>query len=133
MLRCHTHTHFFFFFGVIRLAVVADISCDVHGSMEFLERTTTMEKPFYQYDPLAGREVSSEIGTSGIAVLGLDILPTELAAESSAHFGETVSNIVQDLMIAKEQADEDDEKATTGIPVGLLPPGLVCTYQTRRQ
>ena len=125
MTLTRTHKNPCVFFFCCRLAVVADISCDVHGSMEFLERTTTTERPFYQYDPALGREVASDIGETGIAVLGLDILPTELAAESSAHFGETVSKIVQELMVCKEQAEET-EMGTTGIPVSLLPPGLVC-------
>jgi len=34
-----------------KLMLVADISCVVGGSMELLERTTTIESPCYTYDP----------------------------------------------------------------------------------
>ena len=37
--------------GQGRLMVLGDITCDAHGSVEFLERTTTIDQPFFQYDP----------------------------------------------------------------------------------
>jgi hypothetical protein len=32
---------------------VADVSCDVEGSIEFLTQTTSVEAPFLYYKPLA--------------------------------------------------------------------------------
>ena len=53
-----------------RLLVVSDISCDLHGSIEFLERSTTIDHPFFQYDPYLQREVSGDIGDHGVTVMG---------------------------------------------------------------
>ena len=50
--------------------VVSDISCDVNGSIEFLDRTCTIDKPFFQYDPLTRQEVCADIGNKGITVMG---------------------------------------------------------------
>lgn len=45
--------------------------------MEFLEKTTSIDKPFFSWNPTTN-EVSDEISDEGIAVMGVDILPTEL-------------------------------------------------------
>jgi alpha-aminoadipic semialdehyde synthase len=98
----------------------------VNGSIEFLERTTTIEEPFFNYDPLTGTEVSTGIGTSGITVLGVDILPSELSRESSAHFGEAVSHVLEQILTTK-----DEEKVShDGIDTSLLSPGLVSKLDT---
>lgn len=62
---------------IVRLFAVGDISCDVGGSIAFLEKTTSIDKPFFSWNPTTN-EVSDEISDEGIAVMGVDILPTEL-------------------------------------------------------
>jgi alpha-aminoadipic semialdehyde synthase len=99
---------------------VSDISCDVQGSIEFLERTTSIERPFFQYDPITGREVSDGIGNSGVTVMGVDILPTEFPRESSEHFGNAVVGVVKELAQAKQRQD-----VGPGIDTALLAPHLV--------
>ena len=81
--------------------VVSDISCDVKGSIEFLERSTTIDKPCFQYDPVRGKEVSDAIGGHGVTVMGVDILPTELPRESSTHFGNAVGGIIEECAAVK--------------------------------
>lgn len=106
---------------LFRLLLLSDITCDVNGSIEFLERTTTIEDPFFNYDPLSGTEVSPTIGTSGVTVLGVDILPSELPRESSAHFGKAVSHVIEHIFTAKDNTKASHE----GVNGSLLPPGLV--------
>jgi alpha-aminoadipic semialdehyde synthase len=103
--------------------LVSDISCDVRGSIEFLERTTSIERPFFQYDPVTLREVSDGIGNSGVTVMGVDILPTEFPRESSEHFGNAVVGVVKELAGVKQQQD-----AATGIYTKLLAPNLVSNF-----
>jgi alpha-aminoadipic semialdehyde synthase len=68
---------------------------------QFLERASTIESPFYQYDPAMGREIATGVGSEGITVMGVDILPTELPKDSSEHFGHIVaSSIVPELLAA---------------------------------
>jgi alpha-aminoadipic semialdehyde synthase len=96
--------------------VVSDISCDVNGSIEFLDRSTTIDRPCYQYDPIAGKEISDSIGNFGVTVMGVDILPTELPLESSTHFGNAVQEVLEEFAAAKTE---------TGIDVSKLSPRLV--------
>jgi alpha-aminoadipic semialdehyde synthase len=84
-----------------RLLVVADISCDVNGSIEFLERSTTIDKPFFQYDPVTGQEVSDDIEGRGITMMGVDILPSELPVDSSNHFGNALTGVVEEFLHAQ--------------------------------
>lgn len=98
---------------------MTDISCDVHGSIEFLERTCTIEQPFYQYDPSTGKEVTTG---DGVTVMSVDILPTELPRESSQYFGDALVGVVDYLISTKQQ----QEAGTSGIDTKLLPPYLVC-------
>ena len=38
--------------GKSRLIGVSDITCDYAGSIEFLQKFTTIEEPFVVYDPI---------------------------------------------------------------------------------
>jgi alpha-aminoadipic semialdehyde synthase len=108
------------------LLLVADISCDVNGSIEFLERTTSIEKPFFQYDPISERVVSDEIGERGVTVMGVDILPTELPRESSEHFGSAVVNVIKAVAQVREQQPVNEK----GVDLKRLSSGLVrCVCQ----
>jgi len=84
--------------GQNKMMLVADITCDVHGSIEFLERTTTIESPFLQYDPFSRKDVANEIQADGITVLGVDILPTELPRDASEQFGSRLVDVVKELV-----------------------------------
>ncbi|KAH7296234.1 hypothetical protein KP509_26G014900 [Ceratopteris richardii] len=71
------------------LVGIADITCDIGGSIEFVNQTTTSEKPFYRYDPLLN-VYSDNLNGSGVFVLATDNLPTELAKEATKHFGDAL-------------------------------------------
>jgi alpha-aminoadipic semialdehyde synthase len=71
-----------------RLLMISDLTCDVNGAVEGLTRTSTIDDPFYMHDAAAGREGPRGVDGPGVVMLGVDILPAELARESSAHFGD---------------------------------------------
>lgn len=96
-----------------RLQVVADISCDVGGSIEFLHRVTSIERPFYEYDPRLGKEIIDDVSGCGVTVSGVDILPSELPKDSSEHFGDTLLPFVRQII-------QNSEGETAGSSVGCL-------------
>lgn len=70
-----------------RISLVADISCDIDGPVASTLRPSTIQDPFYGYDPLTGSEVP--FGTEkSIAVMAVDNLPCELPRDASNDFGE---------------------------------------------
>jgi alpha-aminoadipic semialdehyde synthase len=91
--------------------LVCDISCDVNGSIEFLDRTTNVDSPYFQYDPILKKEVSESISNNGVTVMGVDILPTELPRESSIHFGDSLLPVLEKYMDSKggEASSEQSE------------------------
>ncbi|MCO5561188.1 hypothetical protein L7F22_014809 [Adiantum nelumboides] len=82
-----------------RLIGVADITCDIGGSIEFVNRTTSSEKPFYRYDPLLN-VYSDDMSGNGVFVLATDNLPTELAKEATNHFGDALLPFLPNMVRA---------------------------------
>jgi saccharopine dehydrogenase (NAD+, L-lysine-forming) len=70
-----------------RIKLVADISCDIDGPVASTLRPSTIQDPFYGYDPI--NEVEVPFGTdNSIAVMAVDNLPCELPRDASNDFGE---------------------------------------------
>ena len=82
----------------VSLFAVGDISCDVNGSIEFLQHTTTIDKPFFSWNPTTNEAVDG-INEDSVAIMGVDILPTELSVESSKHFGDALLPLLKQLII----------------------------------
>jgi alanine dehydrogenase len=79
-----------------RLRIVADISCDLQGSIEANVRITTPGDPVYVYDVATGETVSGVAGR-GPVILAVDNLPCELPVDASQHFGDALLRFVPAL------------------------------------
>jgi alpha-aminoadipic semialdehyde synthase len=66
---------------------VADITCDLQGSVEFLDYITSIQNPFFIYDPDTDSSYS-DLASPGVLMMGVDNLPSELPVDASAHFGQ---------------------------------------------
>jgi hypothetical protein len=85
----------------LTLRVIADISCDVGGPIDSTLRASTIEDPFYGYDPDMGGEV--EVGAPGsIAVMAVDNLPCELPRDASDTFGNDLVNRVLPALLGDD-------------------------------
>lgn len=114
-------------FGCISLYAVGDISCDVNGSIEFLQHTTTIDKPFFSWNPLTNKVVD-DIDEDGVAVMGVDILPTELSVESSKHFGDALLPLLKQLISNGYYTDsKNDDKLPPELVSDLLSMSKVCS------
>ena len=71
-----------------RINMVADISCDIDGPVASTIRPSTIEDPFYGYDPKTEKEVAFN-AKNAITVMAVDNLPCELPKDASEGFGET--------------------------------------------
>lgn len=103
---------------IFSLFAVGDISCDVGGSIEFLQHTTTIDKPFFSWSPVTD-SVVDEIADETVAMMGIDILPTELSVESSKHFGDALVPLLEQLILNGYSTERADEN---------LPPELVSDF-----
>ena len=69
-----------------RVSVIADVTCDINGSIPSTERASSIEDKFYGYDPVSGKEIGP-FEKSGITVMAVDNLPCELPRDASDGFG----------------------------------------------
>lgn len=67
--------------------LVADISCDVDGPVASTLRASTIEEPFYGYDPVSEQQTKFD-AQGAITVMAVDNLPCELPKDASEGFGE---------------------------------------------
>ncbi|XP_030488694.2 alpha-aminoadipic semialdehyde synthase [Cannabis sativa] len=75
------------------LVGLCDITCDIGGSLECVNQTTSIDSPFFRYDP-CNNSYSQDLEGSGLICSSVDILPTEFAKEASQHFGDILSEFV---------------------------------------
>uniref|UniRef100_A0A803MFB7 Saccharopine dehydrogenase (NAD(+), L-glutamate-forming) n=1 Tax=Chenopodium quinoa TaxID=63459 RepID=A0A803MFB7_CHEQI len=83
------------------LVGIADITCDIGGSIEFVNQATTIDSPFFRFDPLTESYHYDMEGT-GVICSAVDILPTEFAKEASQHFGTILSQFIGHLASTKD-------------------------------
>ncbi|MFM2135643.1 MAG: hypothetical protein RL021_1043 [Bacteroidota bacterium] len=69
-----------------RVSVIADVTCDMNGSIPSTSRPTTIEEKFMGYDPLTGNEIAP-FERQAITVMAIDNLPCELPRDASDGFG----------------------------------------------
>ena len=99
---------------LMRLKVVADISCDIDGPVACTLRPSTVADPVYGYDPT--NECECSLNTPGsITVMAIDNLPCELPRDASKGFGRDMLDHVIPLLI---EGDKD------GILAGARETGL---------
>lgn len=76
-----------------KIKIVADISCDVNGSIACTLRPSTIVDPLYGYLPSENKEVDV-FHPAAIVVMAIDNLPCELPKDASEGFGEMFSKHV---------------------------------------
>jgi len=70
-----------------KINLIADISCDIDGPVASTVRPSTIEDPFYGYDPQTESEVAFD-AEGAITVMAVDNLPCELPKDASEGFGD---------------------------------------------
>jgi alanine dehydrogenase len=91
----------------LKLNVIGDITCDVHGSIECTEMATEIEDPVFIYNPTDDTHHMGFHG-KGIAVMAVDILPSELPREASEHFSSALKPFIKSLAIADFSVEFED-------------------------
>ena len=91
--------------GTSRLLVIADISCDLDGSIEFMNKASTIDEPFYYYNAETDSyETEREYlmnpnNGKSVQIMSIDNLPTELPEDSSKYFGNQLKSLIPSLVI----------------------------------
>ncbi|TNE72238.1 alanine dehydrogenase [bacterium] len=84
------------------ISAIADITCDIEGSVPCTLKATTIDSPFMSIDKKTHAEVSF-LTADAIHEMSVDNLPNELPRDASDEFGEALSTqIIPDLLGSKE-------------------------------
>ncbi|MGV3639019.1 MAG: NAD(P)-dependent oxidoreductase [Adhaeribacter sp.] len=77
-----------------RINTIADITCDVNGSIPATKRAATIQDPVYDYDPQTETLLPPFSGPGLITVMAVDNLPCELPRSASRDFGRQLIDTV---------------------------------------
>ncbi len=84
------------------ISVVADITCDIEGSIPCTKRPSTIEDPIYDYNPSDDQTENPLSDEANITVMAVDNLPCELPRDSSANFGNDLVEKVLPEILGKD-------------------------------
>ncbi|MBX7107885.1 MAG: NAD(P)-dependent oxidoreductase [Chitinophagales bacterium] len=86
-----------------RIRVIADITCDVNGSVPATIRDTTIEEPVFGYNPVTEQE-EKPYQSHVIDVMAVSNLPNELPREASTEFGDKlIEYVVEELLLENSE------------------------------
>lgn len=89
-----------------KIKTIADVSCDIEGSVPATLRVTTIESPVLGYDPASETE-STPYNDDVIDIMAVDNLPNELPRDASTSFGEQLSHhVIPELLSEKSKMIE---------------------------
>ena len=69
-----------------KLDTIADVTCDVNGSIPLTKRSTTIQEPAFDYDPATGELRAPYSPGDTITIMAVDNLPCELPRNASRDF-----------------------------------------------
>ena len=82
-----------------KISVIADITCDIEGSIPSTKRPSTIAEPIYDYNPSDDQEENPLTDEGNITVMAVDNLPCELARDASRSFGdELISSVIPAIL-----------------------------------
>lgn len=92
------------------ISVIADVTCDINGSIPSTTQPSTIEDKFYGYDPIR-RVITDPFVKHAVTVMAVDNLPCELPRDASEDFGkELIDKVLPSLL--GEDRDGLIERAT---------------------
>ncbi|MEM8894082.1 MAG: NAD(P)-dependent oxidoreductase [Bacteroidota bacterium] len=94
------------------IKVIADITCDIEGSIPSTKQPSTIEDPIYDYDPTTDQVAPALAEEGNITVMAVDNLPCELPRDASTDFGTELINNVLPNLLGKEDRDDTIKRAT---------------------
>lgn len=91
--------------------VIADITCDINGSVPSTKQASTIADPIYDYDPATDSVQPALSNQKFVTVMAIDNLPCELPRSASEEFGrDLIDRILKPLLV--EDTEHIIERAT---------------------
>lgn len=98
-----------------KIRVIADITCDINGSIPSTKKASTIVEPLYDYDPASDSVKPPLSDPSFVTVMAIDNLPCELPRSASEEFGrDLMDKILPQLIIEDKEGVIDRATITRG-------------------
>ncbi|TGE21568.1 alanine dehydrogenase [Hymenobacter aquaticus] len=94
-----------------RINTIADVTCDVNGSIPCTKRSSSIQNPLFDYNPQTGELEEPCSRPGNITMMAVDNLPCELPRNASRDFGRQLLDNVFPHLLA-DDADQVIERAT---------------------
>ncbi|MDQ3051036.1 MAG: NAD(P)-dependent oxidoreductase [Bacteroidota bacterium] len=85
------------------ISMIADVTCDLNGSIPSTTRATTIDDKFYGYNPITG-EIEEPFRQGTITVMAIDNLPCELPRDASEGFGKHLMERVMPEVLGSDKS-----------------------------
>ncbi|TAJ11112.1 alanine dehydrogenase [Marinilabiliaceae bacterium JC017] len=97
-----------------RIKVIADITCDINGSIPSTQRAATIAEPIYDYSPVSDQIEPPLSNEKHVTVMAVDNLPCELPKDASVDFGSRLMNRILPFIIGPDR-EEVIKRATIAV------------------
>ena len=98
-----------------KIRVIADITCDIEGSIPTTIKPTTIADPFFDYCVHTFLEKEPFSSEKHLTVMSVDNLPCELPRDASQSFGEQlIENVLADFLTSGQSPVIDGAMITSG-------------------
>ena len=85
------------------IRIVADITCDINGSIPSTKRASTIIDPIYDYDPFTDTDKPPLSDERFITVMAVDNLPCELPRSASEEFGRDLIDRILPALVGEDK------------------------------
>ncbi len=94
------------------ISVIADVTCDIDGSIPSTTKASTIDDKFYGYNPLTGN-LDEPFNKNTITVMAVDNLPCELPRDASEDFGKELLEKVMPSLLSNDSEGIVDRASIT--------------------
>lgn len=106
----------------MRLLAISDVTCDYMGSVDFMRHFTTIEKPFFVYQPASDQIIHDVDNTrEGILYNSIENMPSQFPLDASAHFGAQLCPFIEAILKSDQSQPLEQQN---------LPPQIECAVIT---
>jgi hypothetical protein len=96
-----------------KIRMIADISCDINGSVPCTIRATAIGDPFYDWDRFHLRELIPFSDPEAVTVMSIDNLPGELPRDASVDFARVLMETVFPCILGEDPCHVIDRATIT--------------------
>lgn len=104
----------------LRIKIIGDITCDIQGSIKSTVRSSTHDKPYFDYNPHTECEEEAFSSPTNISVMAVDTCPNALPRVTSEYFGEKLIEFVLDEMLSENTDTTEVMERATIVKKGQL-------------